>query len=86
MLKNALLYDYFELLLSNQDVTNNKPHPEIYLKAMQKLGVAPTETVIVEDAPHGVQAAKASGAHVIVVDNAGDVNLNIFKEHLPHLF
>jgi beta-phosphoglucomutase len=52
---------------------------------MEKLGVKPEETVIVEDAPHGVQAAKASGAHVIVVDNANDVNLYIFKNYLPHL-
>ncbi len=86
MLHNAMLKDYFDLLLSNQDVVNNKPHPEIYLTAMERLGVLPEETVIVEDAPHGVEAARASGANVVVVDNANDVNLYIFKEHLPHLF
>ncbi len=86
MLQNALLKDYFDLLLSNQDVKHNKPHPEIYLTAMKKLHVLPKETIIVEDAPHGVAAAKASGAKVIVVDNANDVNLYIFKNHLPHLF
>ncbi len=86
MLQNALLKDYFDLLLSNQDVANNKPHPEVYLKAMQHFGVQPHETVIVEDAPHGVDAARASGANVIVVDNANDVNLYIFKDYLAHLF
>lgn len=85
MLDNAMLKDYFDLLLSNQDVANNKPHPEVYLKAMEKFGVKPEETVIVEDAPHGVEAARASGANVIVVDNANDVNLYIFKDYLPHL-
>jgi HAD superfamily hydrolase (TIGR01509 family) len=86
MLTNAMLKDYFDLMLSNQDVKQNKPHPEIYQLAMEKLGIKPDETVIVEDAPHGVAAAKASGAKVIVVDNANDVNFYIFKEHLPYLF
>jgi len=85
MLQNAMIKNYFDLLLSNQDVTKNKPHPEIYLVAMERLGVKPEETVIVEDAPHGVEAARASGANVIVVDNANDVNLYIFKDHFPHL-
>ena len=85
MLQNAMLKDYFDLLLSNQDVGKNKPHPEIYLTAMERLGVKPEETIIVEDAPHGVESAKASGANVIVVDNANDVNLYIFKDYLPHL-
>jgi len=86
MLKNAMLLEYFDLLLSNQDVTQNKPHPEIYLTAMEKLSVRPEETIIVEDAPHGIESARASGAHVVVVDNANDVNLYIFKDYLPHLF
>lgn len=85
MLENAMLKDYFDLLLSNQDVEQNKPHPEIYLTAMQRLGIEPQETIIVEDAPHGVEAARASGANVIVVDNANDVNLYIFKDYLPQL-
>ena len=85
MLENALIKDYFDLLLSNQDVKQNKPHPEIYLTAMERLGVLPEQTIIVEDAPHGVAAAKASGAKVIVVDNANDVNFYIFKDYLSHL-
>jgi beta-phosphoglucomutase len=86
MLKNAMLDSYFDLMLSNQDVKKNKPDPEIYITAMDRLGVLPQETIIVEDAPHGVQAAKASGAQVIVVDNANDVNLYLFRNHLPNLF
>lgn len=86
MLKNAMISEYFDLLLSNQDVTKNKPDPEIYLIAMERLNVRPEETIIIEDAPHGVQAARAAGAHVIVVDNANDVNLYLFRKHLPHLF
>ncbi len=85
MLDNAMLKSYFDLLLSNQDVAKNKPHPEIYLSAMEKLKVSPEQTIIVEDAPHGVEAARASGANVIVVDNANDVNLYIFKDYFPHL-
>lgn len=86
MLENAMLKHYFDLLLSNEDVKNNKPDPEIYLLAMEKLGVKPEETIIVEDAPHGVMAAKASGATVLVVDNANDVNMYLFKNHLSHIY
>lgn len=85
MLQNAMLKDYFDLLLSNQDVVQNKPHPEIYLTAMDRLKIKPHEAIIVEDAPHGIEAARASGANVIVVDNANDVNLYIFKDYFPHL-
>jgi beta-phosphoglucomutase len=42
---------------------------------MLKLGVSPHETLIVEDNEHGLQAARASGAHVLVVRDVGDVNL-----------
>lgn len=82
MLEKALIKDYFDLILSNQDVDNNKPHPEIYLKAMELLEVKPEETIIVEDNPHGVEAARGSGAKVIVVPDAASVSLSIFKDHI----
>lgn len=85
MLEHGMLMPYIDLILSNQDVVKNKPDPEIYHTAMQRLQVAPEETIIVEDSPHGVEAARASGAHVIVVRNATEVHLNIFTHHFPDL-
>ncbi len=81
MLKSAKLFDHFDIILGNDEVTNSKPDPEIYLTAFKRLGVKPEECIIVEDSPHGIQAGKASGATVYEVRNVNDVNLSLF-EHL----
>ena len=45
------IIDRFDLILSNEDVDNSKPHPEMYWKAMSMMGCLPEETLIVEDSP-----------------------------------
>jgi len=72
-LKKLGVHQYFDFFLSNEDVKNQKPHPEIYLKAMVEGGAKPSETVIVEDSKHGREAAVESCAHVCGVDNPLDV-------------
>jgi beta-phosphoglucomutase-like phosphatase (HAD superfamily) len=49
-------------LLSSADVTEPKPSPEAFLKAMEREGVTPAETLIFEDSPVGIAAAEACGA------------------------
>lgn len=73
MMDKAHLSPYLDLQLSNEDVAQAKPAPDIYLKAMEMLGVSPSETLILEDNPHGIAAAKASGAHVLVIGEPSDV-------------
>jgi HAD superfamily hydrolase (TIGR01509 family) len=73
MVQQSGLFDYFEFLVSNEDVKKPKPDPEIYLTAMTRMGVTPGETLIVEDAPHGLEAARRSGAHVCQVTGFADV-------------
>lgn len=63
----------FDITLSNQDVNQPKPSPEIYLEAMKRLDVSPEETLIVEDSPLGEQAARASGAYVLKVEGYSEV-------------
>jgi HAD superfamily hydrolase (TIGR01509 family) len=75
MMHRAHLSKYLDVTLSNEDVERPKPAPDIYIAAMLKLGVSPSETLIVEDNEHGLQAARASGAHVLVVRDVNDVNL-----------
>ncbi len=82
MLKSAHLFNHFDLIIGNDEVTNPKPHPEIYLTAFVRLGVKPSECIIVEDSPHGVESGKASGAEVYVVRNTEDVNLSLFEKLL----
>jgi len=69
----ARLDEYLELTVSNEDVKRPKPDPEMYQVAFTRLGVSPTEVVVVEDNDHGVAAARASGAHVMVVGSPEDV-------------
>lgn len=68
---NALEYlklaDIFDYILTGTDVKKGKPDPEIYLTAMQRMNVAPSETLIFEDSPVGLEAANHSGAHYIKV-------------------
>jgi beta-phosphoglucomutase len=73
MMERANLAPYLDVVLSNQDVEHAKPHPEIFQVAMARLKTAPGETLVVEDNPHGVEAARASGAHVMVVQTPQDV-------------
>jgi HAD superfamily hydrolase (TIGR01509 family) len=73
MVHQSGLGEYFDFLVSHEDVTRPKPDPEIYSTAIARMGVTPAETLIVEDAPHGVEAARRSGAHVCQVSGFLDV-------------
>jgi beta-phosphoglucomutase len=74
MLEAAEIND-FDFIISNQEVINPKPHPEMYLKAMERFGLEPSEVVIVEDAPVGLQAARASGANVCQIKDSSEISL-----------
>jgi HAD superfamily hydrolase (TIGR01509 family) len=75
MLAKIGIIEYMDLILSNEDVKNSKPHPEMYWKAMSMMGCLPEETLIVEDSPHGLLAASRSRANVLRVDNPYDLTL-----------
>jgi HAD superfamily hydrolase (TIGR01509 family) len=69
------IIDFFSIILSNNDVFTPKPSPEIYLKCFQQLNRFPSECLICEDSHYGRQAARASGAHLLEVEDAEDVTL-----------
>jgi len=73
MLSKIGLIEYMDLILSNEDVKNAKPHPEIYWKAMSMMDVLPEETLIIEDSPTGLLAANRSRANILRVDNPNDL-------------
>lgn len=54
-----------DVLVTSDDVTNGKPHPEPYLKGAEQLGFRPAECLVIEDAPAGIQSARAGGMKVI---------------------
>lgn len=74
------LLRYVDLVLSNEDVLNCKPAPDIYVKAMGLFGCAPFECLILEDSDKGVKAALDSEGFVLRVNNIYDVNyINLVK-------
>jgi HAD superfamily hydrolase (TIGR01509 family) len=65
-LKTVGLYDRFAgRIFSAQDVRRGKPYPDLFEHAAQRMGADPASTVVVEDSPYGVQAAKAAGMTVV---------------------
>lgn len=58
---------YFNAVVSADDVSNGKPDPETYLQAAAKLGCAPTDCLVFEDVPKGVEAAARAGMQAIVL-------------------
>jgi HAD superfamily hydrolase (TIGR01509 family) len=58
--------------ITGNDVKNKKPHPELFLLAAERMDIKPINCVVIEDAPNGVQAAKAAGAKCIAVTNSID--------------
>lgn len=80
ILSNLSIIKNFDLILSNEDVTNSKPHPEIYWKAMSNFSCLPEETLIIEDSPYGLLAANRCNANIMRVDSPDEVTLeNIYK-------
>ena len=75
------IMEYMDLIVSNEDVKNSKPHPEMYWKAISMMGCLSEETLIVEDSPYGLLAAARSKSHILRVKNPKDVTYkNIFKK------
>ncbi|MFA0964409.1 HAD family hydrolase [Roseivirga sp. BDSF3-8] len=67
VLDGLVLREYFPVVLHSDDVSKGKPDPEIYLKAAERLGVAPADCVVFEDTPTGALAASRAGCRVIVI-------------------
>lgn len=86
---------YLDLVLSAEDVTNIKPHPEPLLRALASLGVAPQDAVMVGDTPVDIDAGRASGTRTVGVsygfhglalaDAAPDALIHDLRELLPLL-
>lgn len=99
MLERIAVRDRFDAYVTGEDVKHGKPAPDTFLQAAQKLGLAPAQCVVVEDAVQGVEAGKAAGMAVVavtttrprealhnadlVVDSLADVTAAEFARLLP---
>lgn len=85
MMEKAALDSYLEFTISNEDVKKAKPDPEIYLKAIARLGLTPQEVLVVEDNENGIKAALAAGANLLKVDVVDDVNYKAIKNKIKEI-
>jgi len=67
----------FSVVVTRADVARGKPHPDLYLEAATRLGVAPEASLALEDSPTGAQAALAAGMPVVVVPDLVPVPPNV---------
>jgi len=66
------LLELFDANVCGRDLPQGKPHPAIFLLAAEELGLAPAACLVVEDAPAGIQAAKAGGMAALGIARVGD--------------
>lgn len=60
---------YFDCIVSGQETAKNKPDPQVYLLAAEKLGAQPEDCIVIEDSPFGIEAAKAAGMRCLAITN-----------------
>jgi len=65
--KIGLPPESWDAIVTGEDVARTKPNPDIFLAAARLLRLAPRDCAVVEDAPNGIQAAKAAGMHCVAV-------------------
>ena len=70
------------IMVSNEDVSQGKPSPEMYEKAMNFFELSPKECLVLEDNPNGIEAAKKSGAHLMVINEVSDVNIEAILKRI----
>lgn len=63
------IMEYFEVINTQDDVSNIKPDPELYLKTLIDLGLSREETIVFEDSLNGLSAAKQAGIRCVIVPN-----------------
>ena len=79
------IVEYMDLIISNEDVLNSKPHPEMYWSAISKMKCLPEETLIVEDSPYGLLAAARSKSYILRVKNPQEVTYKNISKKLTQI-
>ena len=97
-LKQLNLANFFDVIVSGEDLDKGKPDPQTFLVAAQKLGVHPNECVVIEDAQYGIKAAKVAGMYCIAIPyhgngmdhtqdiSAADIELNSLNDITKEIF
>ena len=84
-LKSLGVHEFVDYALSNEDVSNPKPNPEIYKTMISLLGSSPEKTIIFEDSEIGQAAAKSSLANLFPVTERKDISLSYISKAIDFL-
>lgn len=90
ILERIGLGDYFDAVADGNCITHSKPHPEVFLKAADMIGLCPADCCVVEDARAGVEAARAGGFDCAAMGDAKDderatYHLDSFGQLVEHV-
>ena len=77
------LEDFFEGVIASEDVSIGKPNPEVFLKAANILGLSPSECLVIEDSPHGIEAGQRGGMKTLALTTTHPKD--VFSELKPDL-
>lgn len=76
VLEKIKLKTYFDAIITSQDVVNNKPHPEIYIKCRQTLNASVNNTIVIEDSEPGIIAALEAQLQVVYIKRENALQLS----------
>ena len=78
VLNSLDIKEYFDAVVSGENIKNPKPAPDIFLAAAEKIGVSPEECIVIEDSANGVNGAQKAGMTAVgyINPNSGDQNLS----------
>jgi HAD superfamily hydrolase (TIGR01509 family) len=79
------LTTFFETIVTGEEVEHGKPHPDIYLRAAEKLGITPDACLVIEDALSGIAAAKAAKMRVVAIPDTRFVDPSDYKKEADYL-
>jgi HAD superfamily hydrolase (TIGR01509 family) len=81
VLSKLQIIEFFDIIISNEDVINSKPHPEMYWTCISKMKCLPEQTLIIEDSPYGLLAASRSHSKIMRVSSPDEVNTkNVYNK------
>jgi len=76
---------FFEAVITGEEVEHGKPHPDIYLRAAEKLGVTADACLVIEDALSGIAAAKAAKMRVAAIPDTRFVDPSDYKKEADYV-